>query len=80
MGGVGGGFHENLFDVWLHLAGSHTQHLGVGRHCAQMHQLQALALNLLDHHAQYLLLCLLVLRQKNQTCAVLTLFGHGDTL
>ena len=45
-----------------------------------MHQLQTLALDLLDHHTQDLLLCLLVLRQEYQSCAVLSFFGHRDTL
>ena len=45
-----------------------------------MHQLQALALNLLDHHAQYLLLGLLVFGKENQTCTILTLFWHRNAL
>ena len=45
-----------------------------------MHQGEALALYLLDHHTQYLLLCLLVLGQKHQSGAILTFLGHGDAL
>ena len=72
--------YKNLLDVGFHLAGSHTQHLGIGGHRAQVHQLQPLALNLLDHHAQNLLLGLIILWQKNQTSAILTFLGHRDTL
>ena len=79
MGG-GSPLYKNLLDIRLHFASSRTKHFRISRHCSQMHQRQSLALNLLNHHAQYLLLGLLVLWQKNQTCAVLTLFGHGDTL
>ena len=45
-----------------------------------MHQRQTLALNLLDHHTQNLLLRLCVLWQEYQTSAVLTLFRYWDTL
>ena len=45
-----------------------------------MHQLQALALYLLYHHTQYLLLGLLVLRQEHQSRAILSLLRHGDAL
>ena len=45
-----------------------------------MHQRQSLALNLLDHHAQNLLLRLLVFRQKDQSCTILALFRHRDSL
>ena len=45
-----------------------------------MHQLQPLALDLLDHHTQDLLLCLLVLGQEHQSCTILTLLGYGNTL
>ena len=45
-----------------------------------MHQLQALALYLLYHHAQDLFLGLHVLGQEHQTCAVVTLLRYGDAL
>ena len=45
-----------------------------------MHQGQSLALNLLDHHTQDCLLCLLVFRQEHQSCTILSLLGHGNTL
>ena len=45
-----------------------------------MHQLQSLALYLLDHHRENLLLLLLLLWQKNQPRAVLSLLWHWNTL
>ena len=45
-----------------------------------MHQLQTLALYLLDHHRQNLLLCRLVLGQEHHARAVLSFLGHGDAL
>ena len=45
-----------------------------------MHQLQSLALDLFDHHTQDLLLSLFVFREKNKSCTILSLFGHGNTL
>ena len=45
-----------------------------------MHQLQALALNLLNHHAQYLLLRLFILWQEHQSSTILTFLRHWDTL
>ena len=45
-----------------------------------MHQLQTLALDLLDHHTQDLLLCLLLFRQEHQSCTILALLGYGNTL
>ena len=45
-----------------------------------MHQLQPLALDLLDHHTQNRLLCLLVLGQEHQSCTILSFLRHGDAL
>ena len=72
--------NENLLDVRLHLTGCCTQHLRVGRHSTQVHQLQSLALNLLYHHRQNILLRLLVFRQKYQTRTVLSFLRHRDAL
>ena len=45
-----------------------------------MHQLQPLALDLLDHHAQDRLLRLLFFWQEHQSRAVLSFFGNRDAL
>ena len=45
-----------------------------------MHQLQTLALNLLNHDGENLLLTGLILRQENQTSTVFSLFGYRDAL
>ena len=79
--GVGGeASYEYLLDGRLRLSCSLAQHLGTGGHRAQMHQLQSLALYLFNHHRENLLLLTLVLGQKHQARAVLSLFRHGDAL
>ena len=45
-----------------------------------MHQLQPLALNLLNHDAENLALCLLLFGQEYQTGAIFPLFGYGNAL
>ena len=45
-----------------------------------MHELQSLALYLLDHDVQNPVLQLLVSRKKHQTCSVTSLFGYGNAL
>ena len=72
--------HKQLLDGGFHPTGSLTQHLGAGRHRAQVHQLQALALYLFYHHRQDVLLLLLVFGQKHQSRAVLALLGNGNAL
>ena len=72
--------HEHLLDVGFGALCRLTQALGVGGHGAQMHQLQSLALYLLDHHAQYLLLLLRVFWQEHQSGAILSLLGNGYAL
>ena len=45
-----------------------------------MHQCESLALNLLDHYREDVLLCFLVFWQEYQSRSILTFLGHGDTL
>ena len=45
-----------------------------------MHQLKSLALYLLNHDGEYLLLASLVLGQENQTRAILPLLGNRNAL
>ena len=75
-----GGGYKHLLDVGLHLAGGGTEHLRTSGYRAQVHQRQPLALYLLNHHAQNLLLLLFLFGQEYQARAVLSLLGHGDAL
>ena len=72
--------YENLLDVWLNLTSGSSQYLGTSGYRSQMHQLQALTLNLLNHHRQDFLLRLFLFRQEHQSRAIFPLLGHGDTL
>ena len=45
-----------------------------------MHQRESLTLYLLDHHAQYLLLDLLLFWKEHEARSVLSFLRHGDAL
>ena len=45
-----------------------------------MHQRKSFALNLFDHHREYLLLADRVFGQEDKSRAILSLFGDGDAL
>ncbi len=69
-----------MLDGRLHPPCRLAEYLRTGGHCAQVHQLQALALYLLNHHRENLLLRRLVLGQEHESRAVLSLLWHGDAL
>ena len=77
---IGNARDEHLFDGRFVAQCSLTQTVRVGRHIAQVHQLQSLALNFLDHDRENILLFLLVLRQEDETRSVFSLLRHRDTL
>ena len=80
MAGGGCAGDEHLLDVRLSAQRTLAKAGRVGRNRAQVGQLQSLALYLLYHHAQNLLLRRLVLREKDQSRAVLSLLRHRDAL
>ena len=71
---------KHLLDGGLRTQSGLTQTLGIGRHVSEVHQLQTLALDFFNHHAQNLLLRLLVLRQEHQARSILSLLRNGDAL
>ena len=71
---------EHLSDGWLCAQGCIAQTFAVCRHVAQMHQLKALALDFLYHHAEDFLLCMFVLGQEHQSCSVFSLLRHRNAL
>ena len=77
---IGNTRDEHLFDGRFVAQCSLTQTVWVGRHIAEMHQLQSLALNFLNHDREDILLFLLVLRQEDETRSVFSLLRHRDTL
>ena len=72
--------YEHLLDGRLHLPRRLAKHLRTGGYGAQMHQLQPLALYLLNHHAQDVLLLLFVLGHEHHSRAITSFFRHGDAL
>ena len=77
---VGDARYEHLPYGRLGLQGGLAKALGACGHCAQVHQREPLALNLLDHPRQYGCLSLPVLGQEHQPRAILALLGHGYAL
>ena len=71
---------KHLFDSWFVTQSSLTQTIRVSRHIAEMHQLQSLAFNFLNHDRENILLFLLILRQEDETRTIFTFFWHWDTL
>ena len=71
---------EDLFDVRLRGQGILAQDRRVDRHLAQVHQGQALLLDLLQHDAQDGRLLRLLLGKENQSGAILSLLRDGDSL
>lgn len=74
---IGNARDEHLFDGRFVAQCSLTQTVRVGRHIAQVHQLQSLALNFLDHDRENILLFLLVLRQEDETRSYFSFSGTG---
>ena len=72
--------HENLLYVRLNVSRRLAQCFGLCRHGADVHQCHAFALDFLYHHVQQFLLRLLVLRQEDESGAVLSLLWHRDAL
>ena len=72
--------YKQLLDVGLRAQCALTKAFRIGGHLAHMHQLQPLALYLLDDNAQHLLLSLFILRQKHQTRAIFAFLRYGNTL
>ncbi len=77
---VGDTGDKHLFDGWFVAQGCLAQALRVGRHIAEVHQLESLTLDFLDHDGEDALLFLLVLRQEDKTRAIFSLLWHRDTL
>ena len=77
---VGDACDEHLFDGGLIAQCGLSQTLWVGRHVAQMHELQSLALYLLDHDGEDVLLFLFVFRQEDEACAIFAFLGDRNTL
>ena len=77
---IGNTRDEYLLDGRFVAQCSLTQTVRVGRHIAEVHQLQSLALNFLDHDREDVLLFLLILRQEDETRSVFSLLRHRDTL
>ena len=71
---------KHLFDSWFVTQSSLTQTIRVSWHIAEMHQLQSLAFNFLNHDRENILLFLLILRQEDETRTIFTFFWHWDTL
>ena len=72
--------NEELLDVRLARQGGRSETVWLRGNVAQVHQRQAFALYLLNHHAQYVLLTGGVLGQKHQSRAILSLLRHWYSL
>ena len=72
---VGDASDEHLFDGGFIAQCCLSQALWVGRHIAQVHELQSLALYLLDHDGEDVLLFLFVFRQEEG----LDIYEHGES-
>ncbi len=77
---VGNTGDEHLFDGRLIRQGCLTETIRVGRHVAEVHQLESLTFDFLDHDGEDVLLFLLVLRQEDEARTIFSLFWHWDTL
>ena len=71
---------KNLLDVGLHFTGTDTQGIRIGRDIAEVHEIEADTLDLLDNDGEDLLLSYRVLREEDQTGTVAALLGYRDTL
>ena len=71
---------ENLLDGRFIAQSSFTETLRVGRNIAEVHQLQSLALDLLNHDREDFLLFLLVFWQEDKTRTIFTFFWYWATL
>ena len=72
--------YEYLLDGRLHTSSSLAKHFRTSRNRTHMHQLHTLALYLIYHNRQNLLLFLLIFRQEHQPRAILSFLRHGDAL
>ena len=77
---VGDTGDEHLLDGRLRFSGGLAEAVGISGDGAQVHQLQALALNLLNHDGQDLLLAFLVFWQEDEASAVFSLFRYRYAL
>ncbi len=69
-----------MLDVGLHLSGTFAQAVGIGGHGTQAHEIESLALYLLDDDGENVLLSLAVFGQEDQACSVVSLFRYWDSL
>ena len=71
---------EDLLDVRHHLTCPHARDVFADRYLSQVHELESLPFNLLNHHAKYGALLLLAFGQEEEAGTVVPLFGYGNTL